>query len=165
MSDISSILITTCREFRDKQTNYLNILKSNSSRLKPQIEALLKEPRRFTDTSYEQQVNTIEAIYRNINRVNELLSTIIEKSVQIMEVLDNDKELFDAYMPQLNNKQISTLAHLTRLAVNKFPKETLDALPPPVDTVFRGSYGGNKRKTMRRNRRPVRRAVTAAAVM
>jgi hypothetical protein len=81
-----------------------------------------------------------------------------------MEVLDNDKEILDAFMQQLNNKQISTLAHLTRIAVSNLPKETLDALPPPVDTVFRGSYGGNKRKTMRRNRRPVRRAVTAAVM-
>jgi hypothetical protein len=89
--------------------------------------------------SYEQQVNTIETTYQGINSINEILSTITENSVQIMEVLDNIKEMFDAYMPQLNNKQISTLSHLTRMAVNKLPKETLDALPPPVYTVFRGS--------------------------
>jgi len=161
-----SRIITTYSEFRDKQTNYLNQLINDRKRLKTLIEeGVLKDPHRFTDIAYDRRVKAIETTYQNINRVNEILSTIIENSVQIMEVLDDNKKIFEAYMPQLNNKQISTLAYLTRVAVSNLPKETLDALPPPVDTVFRGSYGGNKRKTMRRNRRPVRRAVTAAAVM
>lgn len=156
MSDSKFPVKDTYNKFLEEQEALEQKLNQEKDKIKEFLDDVLSKKDEIKFKAYNDAVNNIERVRNGMDEkikyMNDIIPKMIENSTKNKESLDEVNKVLDEFMKKFNEAKISTLEDLLRIQLKSIPKEKLKSLSLKIKTVLDKTYGGRKRKTLKRFR-------------
>jgi hypothetical protein len=130
-------------------------LKHSKNNVKSFLEDTLSRKDDIKFKVYERAVDNIERLRNSINEkqkyIDDTTIKLVDNANKNKETLKEVTNILDDFMKKFNETKIGNLEKLLRYQLKTLPKDKLKSLSQTKKTVLEETYGGKKRRTMKKN--------------
>ena len=149
MSDAKFPVKDMYNDFLKKQESLQETIKYG----KDEIEKVLTDSLSKKDKTlkiYDFAVDNVERVRNGIDEkikfINDIIPQLIDNANKNRTSLQEVNNILDEFMKKINEAKIATLQELMREESKRIFSKKIESSPLPIKTVFRKTYGGNKKK-------------------